>query len=196
MAQLPELAPGPAGARWFSEGVQPHERELRAYLRGRFPSLRDVDDLVQETYARLLRERQINDRAAPSRAYLFVVARNLAIDLIRRRKVLPAEYLDENTARSVVVDEPDAAEQLSTGQELDLLDAAMRSLPPRCREILLLRRIEGLTQREIAARLGIARGTVNAQIAIGLLRCREFLRAHGLNRREGRTRATTESHAG
>lgn len=42
-------------ARWFSEHVQPHEPALRAYLSKRFPSLPDHDDLVQETYARLLR---------------------------------------------------------------------------------------------------------------------------------------------
>jgi len=44
-------------SRWFVDEVQPHEPELRAYLRTSFPSLADIDDLVQETYARLVQAR-------------------------------------------------------------------------------------------------------------------------------------------
>ena len=87
------------------------------------------------------------------------------------------------------VSRPDAAEALSHEQELQLLDEAMRALPPRCREILTLRRLHGLSHRAIAERLGIAEGTVNAQLAIGLLRCRQYLCAHGVSRACIRTNA-------
>jgi len=165
--------------RWFKEEIRPHERELRAYLRGRFPSLIDVDDLVQETYARLLRARE-SGHATLTRAYLFVIARNVALDLIRRNKTVSVECLGDLERLSVVEERPDAAEALSHEQELELLAEAMRALPPRCREILALRRIEGLSHREIAEKLGIAEGTVNAQLAIGLIRCRHYLCAHGV----------------
>ena len=168
-------------ARWFKEEIRPHERELRAYLRGRFPSLTDVDDLVQETYARLLRAREGGHQAL-SRAYLFVVARNVALDLIRREKVILVERLGEMESLSVVEERPDAAETVSREQELALLQEAMRALPPRCRTILTLRRIEGLSHRSIAERLGIAEGTVNAQLAIGLMRCRQYLSDYGVSR--------------
>jgi RNA polymerase sigma factor (sigma-70 family) len=168
-------------AQWFRENIRPHERELRAYLRGRFPTLPDVDDLVQETYARLLRARE-SGHATLTRAYLFVVARNVALDLIRREKTISVERLGEMERLNVVEEGPDAAEALSHEQELALLDAAMRALPPRCREVLTLRRIEGLSHRAIAEKLGIAEGTVNAQLAIGLMRCRQFLCAHGVTR--------------
>lgn len=168
-------------ARWFKEEIRPHERELRAYLRSRFPSLTDVDDLIQETYARLLRARA-NGRATLTRAYLFVVARNVALDLVRREKVISVERLGEMDRLSVVEERPDAAETLSHEQELALLNEAMAMLPPRCRAILTLRRIEGCSHREIAERLGIAEGTVNAQLAIGLMRCRRYLCDHGVAR--------------
>lgn len=167
--------------RWFKEEIRPHERELRAYLRGRFPSLPDVDDLVQETYARLLRARE-NGQVTLTRAYLFVVARNVALDLVRRKQTVAVEALGDLAGLSVVEERPDAAETLSHEQELALLADAMRALPPRCREILTLRRIEGLSHRDIAAKLGIAEGTVNAQLAIGLMRCRQYLCAHGVAR--------------
>lgn len=175
------LLPAGDDSRWFREEIRPHERELRAFLRGRFPTLPDVDDLVQETYARILQARKLG-HATLTRAYLFVVARNVALDLIRRQRAISVERLGEIDPRSVVEERPDAAEKLSHEQELALLDAALRALPPRCREILVLRRIEGCSHREIATRLGIAEGTVNAQLAIGLMRCRQFLCAHGITR--------------
>jgi DNA-directed RNA polymerase specialized sigma24 family protein len=52
-------------ARWFAEEVQPHEPALRAWLRSRFPTLGDADDLVQEAYARLLRVRETGSVACP-----------------------------------------------------------------------------------------------------------------------------------
>ena len=174
------LAPA-EDARWFREQVRPHERELRAYLRRRFPSVGDVDDVVQETYARLLRARAAGT-ATLTRAYLFVVARNVALDLTRRRRTVSLERLGDLEELSVVEESPDAAEALSHEQELELLAEAMRALPPRCREILTLRRIHGLSHRAISERLGIAEGTVNAQLAIGLLRCRQYLCAHGVAR--------------
>ena len=167
--------------RWFKEEIRPHEGELRAYLRNRFPSLTDVDDLIQETYARLLRARA-NGRATLTRAYLFVVARNVALDLVRHEKVISVERLGEIDRLSVVEERPDAAETLSHEQELAMLHEAVAMLPPRCREILTLRRIEGCSHREIAERLGIAEGTVNAQLAIGLMRCRRYLCDHGVAR--------------
>lgn len=80
-------------ARWFSEQVQPHEPALRAYLSKRFPSLPDHDDLVQETYARLLRHSDPLRLTHP-RAYLFVTARNAAVDFFRRRQSHPNETID------------------------------------------------------------------------------------------------------
>ena len=188
------LLPGAEEARWFRDEIRPHERELRAYLRGRFPTLPDVDDLVQETYRRLLRAREAG-QATLTRAYLFVVARNVALDLIRHEKAVSVERLGEMDGLCVVEERPDAAETLSHEQELALLDDALRALPPRCREILTLRRIEGLSHREIASRLGIAEGTVNAQLAIGLMRCRAYLCAHGVTRACIRVATTTPGHA-
>jgi len=179
--------------RWFRDQIRPHEEDLRSYLRGRFPTLVDVDDLVQETYSRLLRARA-GGAATMTRAYLFVVARNVALDQVRRNKVVPFERLGDLAESSVVEEGPNAAEVLSHEQELELLAAAMEALPPRCREILRLRRIEGRSHREIAEKLGIAEGTVNAQLAIGLMRCRQYLCEHGVARACLHCPAKTAAH--
>src|SRR5690606_9967980 len=86
------MPPRPDHARWFVEEVQPHEPALRSFLRRRFPTIRDVDDLVQEAYARLMQARESGAILKP-RAYLFAPARNAAIDLFRGRQTVSIEDL-------------------------------------------------------------------------------------------------------
>jgi RNA polymerase sigma factor (sigma-70 family) len=166
-------------SRWFIEEVHPHEPALRGYLRGCFPTLQDVDDLVQEAYARLIRAHNAGKVGHP-RAYLFATARNAALDLFRRGKIVSIEGLAEIDRLSVLEAGPDPAEQASHDQEIAILHEAVGSLPDRCRQILTLRRLHGLSHRQIAQTLGISEHTVNAQLAIGMLRCRQYLRARGV----------------
>jgi RNA polymerase sigma-70 factor (ECF subfamily) len=166
-------------SRWFAESVRPHEAELRAFLRRHFPTLTDVDDLVQETYVRLIRAQAAGEIAEP-RAYMFTTARNAAFDLFRKRRPVSVEELGKNEWLNVVEEKPDAAEAASRRQEIALLTEAIGALPPRCRDVVTLRRLHGLSYREIAARLGIAEKTVNAHLALGLVRCRQFLAVRGV----------------
>lgn len=151
------------------------------YLRSRFPSLRDLDDLVQETYARLMRARARGPITAP-KSLLFTTARNAAFDLFRRQQVVSIEGMADLDRLSVLIDAPNAAEKASHAQEIELVKQAVRQLPERCRQVVTLRMIYGLSHREIALRLGIAENTVNNQLGIGLERCRQFLSARGVTR--------------
>ncbi|HEY0968665.1 MAG TPA: sigma-70 family RNA polymerase sigma factor [Opitutaceae bacterium] len=165
-------------SRWFAEEVQPHEPALRAYLRGRFPTLRDVDDLVHDAYLRLMSIRS-TDRVGHTKAYLFITARNAALDRFRRDKVVPVIGISELAEQAMIEERPDAAELASRDQELEMLSEAIRSLPERCRLIFSMRKLLGLSHREIAKRLSISERTVNAQIAIGVARCRYYFRLRG-----------------
>lgn len=166
-------------ARWFAAEVLPHESDLRAYLRRNFPSLRDVDDLVQETYARIFRARRAG-QLAETRPYLFSTARNAACDLLRRSRIISFRRFADTDRSSVVEDRPGVADALAQSQEIEILQQAIARLPTRCRQVFTLCKLYGLSHREVAAQLGISEHTVNAQIAIGLLRCRDYLRARGL----------------
>src|SRR5687767_13515849 len=165
--------------RWFAEEVHPHEPALRSYLRSHFPTLRDIDDLVQETYMRVVDARNAG-RVAEARPYLFSTARNAAIDLCRRDRIVAFEPIAETNRRFVVEAGNDAAETLNHDQELALLSDAFRALPERCRQVLTLRKLQGLSHRAIAAKLGISENTVSAQITIGVYRVREYLVARGV----------------
>ena len=116
------------------------------------------------------------------RSYLFTTARNVAFDYFRRRKVVAIDGIAEIDLLPVFEDRPGVAEAVCHDQELQLLAEAIQSLPERCRRVLTLRKLFGLSHREIAAQLGIAENTVNAQVAIGVLRLRDYLRARGVTK--------------
>jgi RNA polymerase sigma-70 factor (ECF subfamily) len=161
--------------------VQPHDAALRAWLRARFPALGDSDDLVQETYTRILQLRARDPlREHTVKPLLFTTARNLALDQLRRRRIVPMEALVEDGGKTFADDAPGIAETVSRRQELALLAEAIQSLPDRCRQILTLRKIYGLPQKEIARQLDIAEHTVEAHVGAGMRRCADFLARRGL----------------
>jgi RNA polymerase sigma-70 factor (ECF subfamily) len=107
------------------------------------------------------------------------VARNKRIDAIRRTT---KPELDPNDP-VLLPSAPPAADQLITGAERDrLVRAAIVDLPEEQRQLLQQAFYDGLSHREIARQLGIAENTVNAQVAIGVLRLRDYLRARGVTK--------------
>lgn len=172
--------PAPSLSRWFAEEVQPHESSLRSYLRSVFPSLPDIDDLVQESYARLIRAKNAG-RVSYAKAFLFTTARNAALDFFRRRKVVAIDGVADLAGLSVVEDRPDAADALNKQQELSLLSEAVRGLPDRCRQVLTLRLLYGFSHKQIAAELRISEHTVKAQLAKGMRRCADYFEERGVS---------------
>lgn len=166
-------------ARWFSEEVKPYEPALRAYLQRRFPSLPDHDDLVQETYTRVIRAKR-DGRLTYAKAFLFTAARNLAIDMFRRRRSLPLEPIEELTELRTLEETRDAGDALEHQQRLDVLIEAVASLPSRCRQVMMLRHLDGLAYKEIAEKLGISRETVKVHMIKGVRDCIRHFRERGL----------------
>jgi len=168
----------PIIARWYADEVQPHEATLRAWLSGRFPNLADVDDIAQESVVRLLRARGSGPILSP-RSLLFVVARNLALNRLRDAQREPVQSLADFDLGGVLDEHEDIRETVARLEEFRVLIEAIQSLPKRCRQVMTLRRIYGLSQKEVAAQLGISEHTVEAQSTIGLDKCAEFFRARG-----------------
>lgn len=168
--------------RWFFEHVQPHEPALRAYLSKRFPMLPDHDDLVQETYSRILRVEN-PDRLVHAKAYLFTTARNAAIDHFRRRRIQSLERIEdiEGLVELPLLERPpDVVESMERRQRREALTESLRALPERCREVMLLRYLDGCSGKEIAERLGLSLGTVKGHLLKGVRDCARFFEARGL----------------
>lgn len=178
---IPPPAPEPAtaeNAQWFTAEVQPHDSALKDYVRRAFPTLLDVEDVVQESYLRLWKRRAI-EPIRSARAFLFRSAQRIAVDGLRRCKRSPVECVDNLAAFNVPDDALAAPESLDLDEKIVLLIEVIDALPARCREVVVLRKLKSLSQRETATRLGISEKGVEVQLARGMERCRQLLRKRG-----------------
>jgi RNA polymerase sigma-70 factor (ECF subfamily) len=166
-------------AKWFKEEVHPHDAQLKSYLRGSFPSIRDVDDVVQESYLRIWRA-AAHEPVKSAKAFLFLVARRVALNFLRKERNSPVEAYGDEAMSGVLDDKPNAREAAIIQDRIDLLADALMSLPPRCREIVVLHKMKGLTQKEVADQLGVSERTVETHVRNGVARCLVYLRNHGL----------------
>lgn len=154
--------------RWFSREVLPHEGDVRKWLGPKIRGLPncDLDEVIQETYARLWACEA--ERIANVRAYFFVTARHVVGEAFRRAKLVSIETMADIESLNIVDSECSPERQLSGREELATLLQVLTRLPPKCRQAFELRKFEGLSQREIAARMGIAESTVEKHLAKAL----------------------------
>lgn len=174
-----EAPPLAERTRWFAEEVQRHETALRSYLRRRVPSSADVDDVVQESYLRLLRARTAGEIASV-KGYLFAIARNTAAKLFRKQKFFAPIAVSELPPWRVLDDGQDVVRTANAHLQDAYIAEAIAALPGRCREILLLWVADGFSPREIAERLRLSESTVRTQLARAMDKCGRMLREKGV----------------
>lgn len=151
---------------WFKREILAHESMLVRYLTRVWPRKQEVHDLRQETYARVFAA-AITARPTSPRSFLFTTAHHLMADHIRRERVVSIEAVGDIEALNVSVDEISAEQRVSAREELKLLARALDLLPPKCRKVVWLRRVEGLSQKEVAERLGVTVKTVEQHVSKG-----------------------------
>ena len=154
--------------RWFAREVLPHESDVRRWLASRIRGLAmcDLDEVVQETYARLwaVDTDGIND----ARAYLFVIARRVVGETVRRSRIVPIETVADIDALNVADAGPTPERRLSGREEVERLHAVIATLPAKCRQAFVMKKFESLSQREISERMNISESTVEKHLAKAL----------------------------
>lgn len=151
---------------WFKREILAHEAQLVRYLNRVWPNKDEVADLRQETYARVY-EAAAEARPAAPRAFLFTTAHHLMVDRVRHERIVSIEVTGDIEALNVLSDEISTERRVSAREELTRLARAMDRLPPKCREVMWLRRIEGLTQREVAEALGVSVKAIEQHVSKG-----------------------------
>ncbi|MFV0623493.1 RNA polymerase sigma factor [Sphingomonas sp. ac-8] len=146
-------------ADWIGREILPHERALREWLQHRFIAVRDVEDIVQECYCRLAEFEDVT-RILNPRAYLFTMARNLARHQLKRASVVRLEPLTAANGYELAGSDPLPDQILASKQDLDRLQAALAALSERARRIFVMRKVEGLSQKQIAEQLGVTERVV------------------------------------
>jgi RNA polymerase sigma factor (sigma-70 family) len=161
--------------RYLVEALQ-FEGVLRACLYRYARNNSDVEELLQETYARLLTAGAAGEREVRSvRAFSLTVARNVAFDWLRHKRVVPIELVADMEAMNIL-DERDQIDAIvNSHQELMILIKVVQELPERCRQVFTLRKVYGYTQKEIAARMNITENTVEQQLIKAVRYCAQAL---------------------
>jgi RNA polymerase sigma factor (sigma-70 family) len=153
-------------SQWLARQVLPHEGLLRAKLRGLSIYGLDVEDVIQETYSRMLSVESLESIRYPKQ-YALLTARAIIVDHIRHSRVVSIAL--SGSLETLEVPEPDvgAEQRVEFQQEVFAVNQALQQLPRLWREVLLLRRVEELSQKEVARRLGISERTVEKYLGNG-----------------------------
>jgi RNA polymerase sigma-70 factor (ECF subfamily) len=152
---------------WFKREILVHEALLLRYLRRVWPRRDEVHDLRQEIYVRVYEAARKVRPSAP-RAFILATARNLVTDRVRRGRVVRIEAVGDPDVLNVMVDELSPERRLSAWQELKRVTRAFNNLPPRCREIVWLKKVDDLSMQEVADLLGLSVRTVENQVLKGM----------------------------
>ena len=141
-----------------------------------------AEDAVQEIFWRVWRRLASFDRSRAFAPWLFGIAHNYCIDELRRRKVRPQPVYedDDHPILSDIPDDVDVGEAATLADQRRILREALDQLPEEQRQALLLAYYGGLTQQEIAARLGNPLGTVKTRMRLGLQKLRALLQGQTL----------------
>lgn len=153
-------------ALWLGRHVLPHEPQLRAWLRRRRLEGLDVDDVIQETYSRLMSADSVA-HIQDAKSYAFQVAGSVVIDYLRRMKVISIRSVPELDQLETASQDPSPERQAIDRDELHRLAEMIANLPGKIRDVFVLRRVHGLSQAEVAKRLGLAESTVEKHMAKG-----------------------------
>lgn len=132
----------------------------------------DAADIVQETFLRVM-SRDISQTIVDPGAYVRRTAVNLAMDVSRRRRLETKLFVPEDSAPEAPSQEASAEQSLDADRRAGLLTEAIDTLPPKCREVFVMRMHQELPQDEIARRLGISRNMVDRHLRIAIQRCRK-----------------------
>ncbi len=183
-------------AAWLAEHILPCEAALRDWLRRRLSLRQDVDDVIQETYAILAGMADVSHILQP-RAYVYSVAHSVVLQQLRRAQVVSIEAVAEIDRVAIVGDEVSPERMASSRQELARIGALIDSLPEKCRQAFVLRRVEGYSQREIAERMQISENTVEKHICKGIRVLMDSMKHddNGLQKSSERSAAEGVRHA-
>jgi len=153
--------------RWFLRNILPHEPALRTWLVRRQPIGLEVDDIIQESYA-ILADLDTVEGIRHPRAYLYQVARSVITRHVRRARVISIHAVEELSQLEHADDRPSPEQVTIDRDELRRMAQAIGAMPNKTQEAFILRRVDGLSQREIATCMAISENTVEKHISRGI----------------------------
>ena len=158
----------------ITRAFRTHESALRAFVSRLVATSSDVDDVTQETFLRAFNAEKATQIHQP-RSFLFTVARNIVLsDFSRKANRLTDSIADFDAFG--VIEEQDVGDEVYAEEIFAQYCSAIATLPEQCRRVYLMRKVYGLTHKEIAQRLGLSISTVEKHLVKGVRRCSDYMR--------------------
>lgn len=154
-------------AAWVAREILPHERTVHAWLLRRWRNVVDADDVIQEAYCRIS-SLACTDHIDNPVGYFRRTVHTVATDMLRRGGILNFTSMTEMEWLNVIDIEPAADRVLAANQELERVKSLLSELPCTCRQAIELRRVEGVSQREAAERLGVSEDVIRNHLVRGV----------------------------
>ena len=176
---------------WVTSNFLPFEAELRGMLRRVCASPAEVDDVIQETYYKVLQMASM-DHVREPRGFLVRISKNIVIDRMRRDAIVSIEAVANLEALEIADSAPSPERVAMARAELRWVIGLIANLPDRCKEVFRARRIYGLSQNETAETLGISEGIVEKETMRGMSLISDMIARVGVHD-DARARANIQS---
>jgi RNA polymerase sigma factor (sigma-70 family) len=164
---------------WFKREILSQEEMLMRFLARVWPHRDELSDFRQEAYARVY-EAALKARPQVPKAFLFATARHLMADRVRRERIVSIRAGGDTDFLNVLVDEISPERRASAGEEFTRLARAFDRLSSKCREVVWLRRVKELSQKEVAVHLGLSEKTVEKHLRTGARLLAHYTRTNAL----------------
>lgn len=166
---------------------------LKRFLARFFSDRQDIEDVAQEAYLRAYVAEQKKEIEQP-KAFLFKIARNVALTQLTRKSRQITDYIEDSGDSTVIESETTVDGEVEALESFGLYCEAVAALPEKCRQVFLLRKVHGLSHKEIAERMSLSVSSVEKYLRRGILESRAFVREReGLEPSQDKTAAVSGS---
>jgi RNA polymerase sigma factor (sigma-70 family) len=165
-----------------------NQTALKRFISRFFRNVQDVEDVAQEAFLRAYSAENGRDIEQP-RAFLFRIAKHIALNQLSRKSRQITDYLEDLNSPDVLLGEGSVEEEFAARQTLGLHCEAVATLPPHCRRVYMMRKVHGMSHKEIAGHLGIAVSTVEKHLIKGIAECDRYIRERNEPHRRPQIRA-------
>lgn len=161
----------------FAALVRKYQRPLFTFLVRLVGNQQYAEDLFQDTFVRVLRALPNYQEDGRFSGWLFGIANNLAVDLLRHRRVHHSYFQDDEAAVTMAIDYHRATDaEVESAELAKLLEVALQQLPEKQRRVFLLRQHAEMSFKEIAEKLGEPLNTVLSHMHYAVTKLRQQLR--------------------
>ena len=154
---------------------QKHQLALKRFISRYLHNAQDIEDVTQEAFLRAYKAEQTTEVRQP-KSFLFRIAKNVAISELRSKSRQITDYIEDQSSEDVLLGEWSTEDEVMAQQNLGIHCEAVASLPPKCRRVYLMRKVYGMSHKEISERLDIATSTVEKHLLKGVEGCDRYIR--------------------